>query len=276
MNHLFPRSTLVSHLLVPGSPDPPISFSGPELSSCQAVCEPRRLSPDSATSDPALADRSQKVLVLSGDSCFCSLIRSYLESSGLNVFTCSSPDRARTTFLNRCEINFTLIDVQSLGVTAVFFARHLYEIKPQVPILIIEGARPDESVLRSFLIDTWTTARKPVELPHLLATIYRLLARAAPLVSCDTSARNLCRHPQLRDLTINTIDSRISGSSMPVRSSATSRIADRVASENCLCLAHASVPRACSRAAVPIQTGIIPFRATWCAPIPGITSHPVA
>jgi CheY-like chemotaxis protein len=158
-----------------GSAHAPTLFQRFGLSSYQIDCEHERVSPDSQSNKPGLVNRSPKVLIVSSDNYFCSLVRSYLESSGLHVCTCSTADRAETTFLNRCEIHLTLIDVQSLGVAAVFFAMHFRESRPEVPLLIIEGARPDESVLKDFLFDSWTTVRKPVELPNLLATIHRLL-----------------------------------------------------------------------------------------------------
>jgi DNA-binding NtrC family response regulator len=141
--------------------------------------EEKSLGPECRSDTPGLANRSQSVFVLSNDRYFCSLVRSYLESAGLNVFTCSTVDRADSTFLNRCQFDLTVIDVQSLGITAVFFAQHFSELRPEIPVLIIEGARPDEAVLRSFMIDNWTKARKPVELPDLLAAIHGLLNRGS-------------------------------------------------------------------------------------------------
>jgi CheY-like chemotaxis protein len=182
MNRFLLRSPVFPDLRSPVDPDlrcgsvhmlAPLPLFGP--SSYQLICESKRLNPDSQSSTPSLVDHSQRVLIVSGDNYFCSLVRSYLESSGLHVCTCSTPDRAETTFLNRCEIDLALIDVQSLGVGAVFFAMHFRESRPEVPLLIIEGARPDELVLKDFLFDSWTTVRKPVELPDLLATIHRLL-----------------------------------------------------------------------------------------------------
>jgi CheY-like chemotaxis protein len=165
-----------------GSTNYPIATSGAAMSSYQTVCERETLKPRRQSKAPRPERRSQEVLIVSSDHEFCSLVRSYLQASGLQVFTCSSPDRAEATFMDRCEIDLTLIDVQSLGIGAVLFALQFNETKPEVPILIIEGARPDESVLSGFFLnDGWTTARKPVKLPALLATIHRLLAFPARL-----------------------------------------------------------------------------------------------
>jgi hypothetical protein len=52
-------------------------------------------------------------------------------------------------------------------------------------------------VLRSFMTDSWTKARKPVELPDLLAAIHRLLSRRIAAKSHNAAGRNL-RPPDAR------------------------------------------------------------------------------
>jgi CheY-like chemotaxis protein len=190
MTHFIPHTCVVRgawHVQPTRSPVPIPSYNQPAP---EAVPDMKSLGPEHQSSVPVLERRSQKILILSKDHDFCSLLRSYLESSGLFVFTCSAPDRGEAILANHCEISLSLIDVQSVGIAGIFFAMRLQESRPEIPIMVVEGARADETVLSGFLSDSWTRARKTIALPNLLSTIHRLLASGTCIRRSKSTGRS--------------------------------------------------------------------------------------
>lgn len=116
-----------------------------------------------------------KIVIVSDDRYFCALVRSYLESAGLCVFVCTSSERAESLFLSRYSIDLWIIDVQSLGIEAVYVATRVSELSPEVPLLVIDGPRSDRASLRALLPEFWVPLKKPVELPDLLASVHCML-----------------------------------------------------------------------------------------------------
>jgi DNA-binding NtrC family response regulator len=127
--------------------------------------------------------RSQRILILSDDIKFCALVRSFLQNSNLSVFACTTARRAEFTFLNRCELDLWVIDVQALGMEAISFAARVSEMSPETPILIVEGAKPGERVARGFLKSEWKTIRRPIKLTDILTKIHRLLGTGTVLAN---------------------------------------------------------------------------------------------
>lgn len=142
-----------------------------------AIKEPES---DPKAQGPSLEKRSLKIVIVSDDRYFCGLVRSYLESAGLCAFVCTTSERAENLFLSRCGIDLWIIDVQVLGIEAVYVATRVSELSPEVPLLVIDGPRQDQVPLRALLPGGWVLLKKPVELPDLLANVHRMLAWGRP------------------------------------------------------------------------------------------------
>lgn len=124
---------------------------------------------------PSLAKRLPKIVIVSDDRYFCALVRSYLESAGLCVFVCTTSERAENLFLSRCDMDLWIIDVQALGIEAVYIATRVSELSPGIPLLVIDGPRSDQAPLCALLPESWALLKKPVELLDLLASVHRML-----------------------------------------------------------------------------------------------------
>jgi two-component system, chemotaxis family, chemotaxis protein CheY len=120
--------------------------------------------------------RSVKCVLLSADHHFCALVRSYLQHLGFCVFTCSSSDRAERQFLERRDIDLWVVDVEALGVDAMYLAARVRELHTEIAIVVISEARQDATACRPFPWHGWIRIRKPIQLPDLLAVIQRALA----------------------------------------------------------------------------------------------------
>jgi CheY-like chemotaxis protein len=111
------------------------------------------------------------LVILSNDTQFCSLTRAFLRHAGFSVFTCTTSDRAESLFLGRTDIQLWIIDVQALGIEAVYFATRVREQHPSMPVVLILGEHRDKNSLRHFLLHSWVQLTKPVDLSTLLTTI---------------------------------------------------------------------------------------------------------
>jgi len=129
--------------------------------------------------DLRLLSPPPQLVLLSNDTPFCSLTRSFLQHAGFAVFTCTTSDRAESLFLNRSDLQLWMIDVQALGIEAVYFATRLREQHPSMPILLILGEHRDSRTLRQFLLHGWTQLTKPVDFAKMLATIDDVLKNAS-------------------------------------------------------------------------------------------------
>ena len=114
-------------------------------------------------------------MLLSNDTRFCSLTRAFLQHAGFAVFTCTTSDRAESLFLNRSDLQLWIIDVQALGIEAVYFATRVREQHPAMPILLILDEHLENRALRQFLLHGWTQLTKPVDLSKMLTTINNAL-----------------------------------------------------------------------------------------------------
>lgn len=69
------------------------------------------------------------------------------------------------TFLNRCELDLWVIDVQALGRSALSVAERVSELNPEAPILIVEGYKPHERVSTTIMRDEWRAIKSLSSLP---------------------------------------------------------------------------------------------------------------
>lgn len=129
-----------------------------------------------------LPKRPQRVLILSDDLKFCALVRSYLRDCNLSVFACTTSRRAEATFLNRCEIDLWVLDMQALGREALRLAVRVGELNLEAPILIVEGYKSGERVATSVMREGWRTVKKSIELTGVLTEIHGLLGREGAAV----------------------------------------------------------------------------------------------
>lgn len=176
MSQLYPCT--IAHPIISVNESSFISGNAPHLdlnlpAGSRAIKEPES---DPEAQQPGLTKRVLKIVIVSDDRYFCGLVRSYLESAGLSVFVCTTSERAENLFLSRSGIDLWIIDVQALGLEAVYIATRVSELNPEVPLLVIDGPRHDQVSLRSLLPGGWILLKKPVELPDLLANVHRMLA----------------------------------------------------------------------------------------------------
>lgn len=138
---------------------------------------------DSATKqdDLGLLKPHLHLIVLSNDTRFCTLTRAFLQHAGFSVFTCTTSDRAESLFLNRSDIQLWIIDVQALGIEAVYFATRVREQHPLTPVVLILGEKRDKHSLRHFMLHGWIQLTKPVDLSTLLTTINDQLTNAVTI-----------------------------------------------------------------------------------------------
>jgi DNA-binding response OmpR family regulator len=126
----------------------------------------------------AAGNRSPRLVLLSNDDRLCILVRSYLQHLGFCVFTCTSSDRAEQRLLERRDIDLWLVDVEALGMEAMYFAIKVRELDAEVPIVLISGADQNSSDIRQLILQNWIRVRKPIQLPDLLAVVHRALSKA--------------------------------------------------------------------------------------------------
>ncbi len=122
--------------------------------------------------------------MLSNDTSFCKLVRSYLEHVSIGVLSCTAVDRAECFMRQRTGIDLWVIDVEAIGIEGLYIATRLDECRPEMPILVLEGDRPDNELLAKFLSDDWARIDKRVPLPRLLSTVLRLLEQGIARKRC--------------------------------------------------------------------------------------------
>ena len=144
-----------------------------------------QLDPETHADRPTLERRSQNVLMLSNDVSFCKLLRSYLEHSGISVFHCTAADRAESLLANNVRLDLWMIDVEDLGIDAVYIATRVRECRPDAPVLVLEGDRPDRELLERFMCEEWARVGKLSSLPKLLAAVHRLLEQGVARKACQ-------------------------------------------------------------------------------------------
>jgi CheY-like chemotaxis protein len=162
------------------SPSQILNQPSPSDSKC-AVADPDAATmPDVAATqdDLRLLHPPLQLVLLSNDTRFCSLTRAFLHHAGFAVFTCTNSDRAESLFLNRSDLQLWIIDVQALGIEAVYFATRVREQHPAMPILLILSDHAENRSLRQFLLHGWTQLTKPVDLSQMLTTINNVMSDA--------------------------------------------------------------------------------------------------
>jgi DNA-binding response OmpR family regulator len=122
------------------------------------------------------AHRQLKLLLVSDDDAFCSLLRAYLQRLGFSLLICSTSDRAESQFLTRTDIDLWLVDTQALGVEGAYFAVKVREFHPAVPIVLFAGADRNQNMLQRFFWEDWLRIEKSADLGTLLAFIQRALS----------------------------------------------------------------------------------------------------
>lgn len=139
-----------------------------------------------------LSERQEiKLLLVSDDDAFCSLLRAYLQHLGFSLLTCSTSDRAESLFLTRTDINLWLVDTQALGVEGAYFAVKVRELHPAVPIVVFAGADRHQNMLQRFFWDGWTRVEKSADFGTLLAIIQRALAGPTSTQDSGPAPENL-------------------------------------------------------------------------------------
>lgn len=157
-------------------PEHSSSASSPFSISQDSISHPKSIEFESEESNLAAVKQVIKLLLLSTDGAFCILVRSYLLHLGFSVFICTSAERAESLFLERYDIDIWLIDVQSLGIEAMYFATKVHDLHPGIPIILISGAQRSESCLQRLFWQNWIQIRKPIGLLELLEKIHRVLS----------------------------------------------------------------------------------------------------
>jgi DNA-binding response OmpR family regulator len=143
-----------------------------------------RLDPETHADRPTLERRSQNVLMLSTDLSFSKLVRSYLEHSSIAVLHCTAAGRAESFLANRVRTDLWMIDVEDLGIDALYIATRVRECRPEAPVLILEGDRPDRELLERFMFEEWARIAKQSPLTKLFAAVRRLLDRGVARKDC--------------------------------------------------------------------------------------------
>jgi len=121
------------------------------------------------------ARRSPKLVLLSSDYQLCTRVHSYLQRVGFCVFTCTSFDRAERLFLGRRDIDLWLVDVEALGIEAMYLATKARDLHRDVPVILISGAVQKNDAVRPVFLESWIRIIKPIQLPALLTVIHRAL-----------------------------------------------------------------------------------------------------
>ena len=135
-------------------------------------------------------NRSLKLVLLSSDDRLCILVRSYLQHLGFCVFTCAGVDRAERRFLERRDIELWLVDVETLGIEAMYLAARVREVHSEVPIILISGLEQTDSDVQRCMWQNWIRLRKPIQLPDLLAAIHRALTTVSGTSMLKKQHRN--------------------------------------------------------------------------------------
>jgi DNA-binding response OmpR family regulator len=150
----------------------PISFAC-YVSDASTSCEQESKAEERGTLS---ASRPVKLLLVSDDDVFCSLLRAYLQHLGFSLLTCSTSDRAESLFLTRNDIDLWLVDTQALGVEGAYVAVKVRELHPLVPIVLFAGSDQKQSTLQRFFWNGWIRVEKSADLGSLLAVIQRALS----------------------------------------------------------------------------------------------------
>lgn len=125
-------------------------------------------------------NRPLKLVLLSDDDAFCSLLKAYLQHLGFSILTCTNSDRAEALFLTRDDIDLWLIDTQALGMEGAYFAVKVRQFHPGIPIVLLAGSAGNQNMLQQFFWEGWIRVEKCIELPRLLAIIQLAVAESSP------------------------------------------------------------------------------------------------
>ena len=157
-----------------------VSHLSPAAGAPQAVLEP-------GDDELLSAKREVKLVLLSDDDTFCSLLRAFLQHLGFSLLVCTTSDRAETLFLGREDIDLWLIDTEALGMEGAYFAVKIRQLHPDNPVVLIAETSRPENFLQQLFWQDWIRVEKSADLPALLATIQQALTDPAFPVR-DTSA----------------------------------------------------------------------------------------
>lgn len=91
--------------------------------------------------------RPLKLVLLSDDHAFCSLLKAYLQHLGFFILTCTNSDHAEALFLTRDNIDLWLIDAQALGNGGCLFCPKGAPFPPRCPIVLIAGKPHNQNML---------------------------------------------------------------------------------------------------------------------------------
>jgi len=165
----------------------------PSLSNKRSVVLKRKAELEAEDCAMLSTNRSLKLLLVSDDDAFCSLLRAYLQHVGFSLLTCSTSDRAESLFLTRDDIDLWLVDTQALGVEGAYFAVKVRELHPSVPIVLFAGSDKNQNILQRFFWERWIRIAKSADLGTLLAIIQRALAGPSGAQESRPASENLNR-----------------------------------------------------------------------------------
>lgn len=118
------------------------------------------------------------ILVVDDDPDIRSLMRTFLETEGYEVFTSGDADRAVEIFGRVARIDLLVTDMYMPQRTGLDLAMELRRDRHDLPVLVISGGAVPDEQRAGLQVQGWNFLAKPFRLPELLATVHAILAPA--------------------------------------------------------------------------------------------------
>jgi CheY-like chemotaxis protein len=122
-------------------------------------------------------DLLKSILLVSSDDRLRSMLRSYLESLGYLVFSCTDTHQASQLFHSGTAVDLLLADLHLLGPSALELAEEITEEDRDLRVILLTGPSTEDVVLSRIRQSGWGFQSKPVLLPYLFALIQEVLGK---------------------------------------------------------------------------------------------------
>lgn len=129
-----------------------------------------------------MTDEAAKILVVDDSPQVCKALGDVLKASGYIVRTAPSGERA-LQILETDRFDLVITDLKMTGMSGMDLARHIFELLPGVPVVILTGFGDMDAVIAALRSGIADFLKKPFSIDEVLSVVKRELARSMARVT---------------------------------------------------------------------------------------------
>ncbi|MBN1888009.1 MAG: response regulator [Thermoflexales bacterium] len=128
-----------------------------------------------------MSEETPNILVVDDTEAICSALRDLLTMNGYAVRTAPSGERA-LQIMENAEMDLIITDLKMGGMSGLDLLKHVKQIKPSLPVVILTGFGDMDSVIAAMRAGVADYLKKPFSVNEVLEVVRRELRKASFVV----------------------------------------------------------------------------------------------